>query len=351
MDITLCNASAFTYYRIPPQILSLYPALHLQERDSNYTKFAKQPLIEDLVTPPLHRMAFSRNQRASRNLFLSHLMLQEPPPGSFRETEHGFGVTSPELTLLNLATSVSRVQLLMAAYELCGAFAVFSPCERAEGQLNEAIRHRLLPQAYGWERVASTGGGATNLWKREPLVTVDSLRRYADQASGLRGVKALRWVAERLTGVTASPFEVEASILLSLPRKEGGLGLTVQNNVRIPLSAAAQALYGRTCCYADILLESQTNSRGIIFECQGRSAHASEAAGISDSDRATALARMGYDVILVTHSQIKHERSFAELAKLLYSKMGIPYIPKTASELEAERALRHELFIDWETLI
>ena len=139
-------------------------------------------------------------------------------------------------------------------------------------------------------------------------------------------------------------------MLLSLPREEGGLGLHIENNVRLPLSAAAKALYERDCCYADILLESSTDSMGVIFECQGRSVHDNEAAGLSDSDRATALTSMGYDVILVTHDQIKHERSFTELVKLLCKKTGIPFEPKDAKERAAEARLRSELFTDWNHL-
>ena len=29
MDLTLCGQSAFNYYRIPPQVLGLYPAISL----------------------------------------------------------------------------------------------------------------------------------------------------------------------------------------------------------------------------------------------------------------------------------------------------------------------------------
>ena len=76
-------------------------------------------------------------------------------------------------------------------------------------------------------------------------------------------------------------------MLVSLPRDEGGLDISIANNVRIPLSEAARSLYDKTCCYADILIESSTDSMGIILECQGRSAHDSEAASLSDAERTT----------------------------------------------------------------
>ena len=350
MDLTLCGQSAFNYYRIPPQILGLYPAISLDNMDRRCCGLGSHAVVKDLLHAPIHRLVFTRAQSGSRSLFKSHLLTQEPPPGSFRQTEHGFDVTSPEFTLLNLATQTSRNQLLMACYELCSSFAVFAPCVRTQQQLDEAISLKLIPPDCGWERVKDTKGDATNLWKRTPLLTVADIAAFAKQAEGLRGVKQLRWAVERMTGQTASPFEVQTSMLISLPRDEGGLGISIGNNVRIPLSDAARSLYDKTCCYADILIESSTDSMGVILECQGRSAHDSEAASLSDAERTTALTSMGYDVIQITHDQIKDKKSFDSVAKLIHKKAGLPYIPKTKQERTSEEALRRELLVDWDEL-
>ena len=212
----------------------------------------------------------------------------------------------------------------MACYEMCGSFAVFKPCERTQQQLDEAISLKLIPPSCGWERANDTKGNDTNLWKRTPLLTAADIAAFAKQAAGLRGVKQLRWAAERMTGQTASPFEVQTSILISLPRDEGGLGIDITNNARIPLSEAARSLYDKTCCYADILIESATDSMGVILECQGRSAHDSEAASLSDAERTTALTSMGYDVIQITYEQIKDTKSFNNIAELIHKKAGSP---------------------------
>ena len=140
-------------------------------------------------------------------------------------------------------------------------------------------------------------------------------------------------------------------MLVSLPRDEGGLGVHIANNVRIPLSEAARSLYDKTCCYADILIESATDSMGVILECQGRSAHDSEAASLSDAERTTALTSMGYDVIQITYDQIKDTKSFSNLAELIHKKAGLPFAPKTIQERTAEEALRRELLVDWDELL
>lgn len=350
MDLTLCGQSAFYYYRIPPQVLGLYPAISLGNIDRRCCGLGSHAVVKDLLHAPLHRLVFTRAQSGSRSLFKSHLLTQEPPPGSFRQTEHGFDVTSPEFTLLSLATQVSRNQLLMACYEMCSSFAVFTPCERTQQQLDEAISLKFIPPDCGWKCIVDTKGNDTNLWKRAPLLSAADIAAFAKQAAGLRGVKQLRWAAERMAGQTASPFEVQTSMLVSLPRDEGGLGIGITNNARIPLSEAARSLYDKTCCYADILIESVTDSMGVILECQGRSAHDSEAASLSDAERTTALASMGYDVIQITYGQIKDKRSFGNLAELIHKKAGLPYTPKIKQECDAEDALRQELLVDWDDL-
>lgn len=238
----------------------------------------------------------------------------------------------------------------MACYEMCGSFAVFKPCERTQQQLDEAISLKLIPPNCCWERVVDTKGNDTNLWKRPPLLSAADIAAFAKQAAGLRGVKQLRWAAEHMTGQTASPFEVQASMLVSLPRNEGGMGINIANNVRIPLSDAARSLYDKTCCYADILIESNNDSMGVILECQGRSAHDGEAASLSDAERTTALTSMGYDVIQITYEQIKDTKSFNNIAELIHKKAGLPYIPKTDQERTTEDALRRELLVNWDEL-
>ena len=238
----------------------------------------------------------------------------------------------------------------MACYEMCESFAVFALCKRAQQQLDEAISLKLIPPNCGWERVNDVNGKDTNLWKRTPLLNAADIAAFAKQAAGLRGVKRLRWATERMTGQTASPFEVQTSMLVSLPRDEGGLGIHIANNVRIPLSEAARSLYDKTCCYADILIESNTDSMGVILECQGRSAHDNEAASLSDAERTTALTSMGYDVIQITYDQIKDTKSFNNIAELIHKKAGLPYAPKTKQERTVEDALRRELLVDWDEL-
>ena len=71
---------------------------------------------------------------------------------------------------------------------------------------------------------------------------------------------------------------------------------------------------------------------------------------MSDSDRATALQQMGYNVMLLTYQQIADAKNFDIVRHMLFEEIGLKYREKTERQLDAQRNLRRELFIDWNTL-
>lgn len=350
MNLTLCSTSAFIYHRTPPQVLAFYPPLKTDYPDANHRVIASSITSTELLGLPLQRLVFDQNHRHSSGLYNTRLIAHELPHGSIRETDFGFSVTSPAATLLTMAGCVSRIHLLMALYEMCGTFSVFKPCPRVETDLEAAYDQGFIRPGEGWQRVNNVDGMGTDLWKRQPLLTTGELDNFCKQIAGFQGVKDLRWALENFTGVTASPFEVQTSMLLGLPRAYGGEGLQISNNQRIQLSPAARTIYPYTFCYADILIEGNGDNAGVIVECQGKSVHSSEAAGISDSDRTTALISMGYEVILLTYDQITHPKSFQTVLDIIAKKTATPLRPKTARQLRAQAELRRLMFIDWNTL-
>lgn len=177
------------------------------------------------------------------------------------------------------------------------------------------------------------------------------LKNFMVKATGVRGIKRLRWAPSRMSGITASPFKVQISMLLSMPRSEGGWGIPIQNNVRVPLTGDARKLHDATCAHADILIETSTDSLGLVIECQSRSAHDSEQAALSDAERATALASIGYDVIQITYKQIENQAGANSIAKLIHKKAGLEFKPKSSGELTSEFDLRRHILTDWNNLL
>lgn len=271
MDRYFSGITALRYLRTPPQVLALYPPLAEPYQDSNHMKLASSPLIEDILHTPLDCTVFHANKRRSSKYYRYHLSNTDLPFGCFRPCNHGCYVASPPYALLTSAAFLTETQLLMLAFEFCGTYSVYSPRTRTEKLLQDAYAKRAINPTDGWNRVCSATGKASNLWKREPLTTPDELLAFCTEARGLAGAKRLRRVASLVTGVCASPFEAQASILLGLPRRLGGQGYHFNNNHRIGLTTSAQAIYPYTCCYADIFFEATDEHPALDIECQGRS--------------------------------------------------------------------------------
>ena len=311
--------------------------------DPTHKSVQQSPLVVDLIGTPLHRLIPKDNARTRTKLYRTHTTSYELPFGSVLDTDHNFQVTSPAFTLLGIATQLAPAQLLMATYELCGTYSTFSPNVRTEAMLSEALANGLLAPYDGWRRVIGSKGKPLNLWKRDPILNTDELARLMKQLEGFHGVKRLRWAASHMMGTCASPFEAKASILFGLPKASGGLGLAFTNNRRILLSGQAQALYQKSCCYADLFFKGTETHPPIAIECQGASVHSGEAASLSDAARTAALQLMGVEVVPITHEQIKQQDSWDAIKRLLALKLGID-INKTAQQIRAETNLRHDLF-------
>ena len=346
MDRYFSGITALRYLRTPPQVLALYPPLAEPYQDSNHMKLASSPLIEDILHTPLDCTVFHANKRRSSKYYRYHLSNTDLPFGCFRPCNHGCYVASPPYALLTSAAFLTETQLLMLAFEFCGTYSVYSPRTRTEKLLQDAYAKRAINPTDGWNRVCSATGKASNLWKREPLTTPDELFAFCTEARGLAGAKRLRRVASLVTGVCASPFEAQASILLGLPRRLGGQGYHFNNNHRIELTTSAQAIYPHTCCYADIFFEATDEHPALDIECQGRSVHDNEAASISDSNRIAALQSMGIEVIPLTFEQFYDADRFCAILDLIATKLDTSIKPKTEKQLSIETNRRHDVLVD-----
>lgn len=351
MDEILCCRSAFQLYRVPPQVMALCPPV-----SSNGCRFRRHsevasPLIANVIGLPMHRLVTSNRGTHDTKNFVRHQWTQELPVGSVLPTDFGFEVTSPLFTLLMLASRIPRERVAMAAYELCGSFAVFMPSPAIERALAEPSNAAVLRASGAWRRVLDTKGRATNLWSREPLVDLDDLRRFAANTKGLRGNKGLAWAVSCVKGVAASPLEVQAAMLLGLRTSQGGRNFTdLQLNRRIYLGTGARRLSGKTSCVADIYLEGPS-PRPVDIECQGGIVHDSTSAALDDSRRSLALQSMGIDVMPVTHDQLYDPQAFDILCTTLAKRLERPVHPRSAAAMAKERELRRHLFSDWNRLV
>ena len=234
----------------------------------------------------------------------------------------------------------------MLASELCGSFTVYKPPPPIKAALQKLTRNRTFPKIDGWSPCLDSSGNLTDLWSRPALTSPQKLTRIADEASPKQGCKRLRLAAGLVEAGAASPFEARAGMLLGLSRHRGGEGhMGFSFNRRIDLTDKAKALAQRHHCVCDLYWEE-----GLDVECQSTLVHDSEASFLSDSDRTTALKHMGIDVLPITYGQLRNEMQFAAFSETVSRIRDKRHRRKTAQQIAATRALRTELFTDWNTI-
>lgn len=267
------------------------------------------------------------------------------------ETEHGFLVASPLLTTFIMSRHLTDLQLLLVLAEMCGLFAVCALPAALEAELSRAIDSGAISTTFGWVRCPSEDGIASNLWRRDALVLGGDLDRFCSDVCGMRCGNRFMAVSQLVPLGAASPFEVEAYLLLGLPRALGGEGFCgIELNVEVMLNTSARAIVEKSRVYIDLLLSSPDGRRQVAIECQGKASHGRAGDGLRDADRMTALQAMGYDVLLLTHRQISDEDRFRAIVKAICRMLDAEYRDKSSDEQRAETLLRSELFVDWTKL-
>lgn len=268
------------------------------------------------------------------------------PFGATVQIAESVHVATPAFALPQIAARASLATIIMLAAELCGSFAVYEPPAALLKTLQTMERNKQLPAVGGWRPFVDQHQVLTGLWSRPPLLSPGDLETIAETCESQRGRKRLRHAAQLVLPNAASPFEVQASMLLGLPRHLGGEGhdgLTL--NKKIALSTDAQTLAQREHCYCDLYWEE-----GLDLECQSAMTHDREASFLSDSDRTAALRCMGIDVLPVTFSQINHQERFNALSRTIASMRRRKLAPKTISQRKRAIELRSEVLRPWNQL-
>lgn len=339
MDMMISGLSAFRYYRTPPQVLALLPRL---PRPVEARALPEHPMVKYVFGLPLNTLAEDANLRSCSHNVATMVWTGALPPGAETGSFWCERICSPLFTLFTLARVLPVIELALAMYEFCGEFSVYRPAPELEDRIPDILG--------GWKRVMGPNGRGCDLWMRPPLVAVDELVEFANLCEGRYGCRAFVEAANLVFGVTRSPLEVQAALLLGAPRVKGGYGFALKTNHVMRLTAAAKKIALRDYCVADLYLESPDGSKAIDVECQGDIAHSAISAVESDADRTTALEAMGTEVVLLSHGQLASETRFAHVAEHIAKLLGLKLRPKTERMRKTERDLRRRIFIDWRTL-
>lgn len=348
MNGIICGPSAFKYHRTPPQVLALCPPIPASEDRGTLMTLPRHPTVQATLGNEIHLLVAHTNERTGAKHIKQHLWTGELPSLATLESPVVGTVASPLLTLLTLARSFTTVDLAMAMHELCGEFTVYRPTDEMEALLERVGNPIGLGSS--WHRAPAGKGGRSSLWMRPPLIEIPELMDFAREVRGRRGSRRFAEAASMVQGVTRSPLEVRAAMLMGLPRIRGGRGMALRTNHAIPLTSSARRLARRSYCVADIYLEPPDGSRIVDVECQGDAAHAGIASAASDANRTVALESMGIGVVPLSHEQIRDERTFELVMEFVAKTLGTTPAPRSDRMRTAEAQLRRDLFQSWETL-
>ena len=263
----------------------------------------------EITSLPLHVMVSSADKRRKWSGMVTHLYKTPLPEDSFCKISDYVYVSSPELTLCQMATVLSPVDLLELCLEFCSGYALDPESERG-------------------------------FIDRPALTTSARLRTYVNHFKGRRGAKAIKAILPYVIDDSASPMETKVLMLLCLPSRLGGQQLPLpQHNVAIPITERAKSHTKRMHLVCDLWWEEFD----LDVECDSTTHHSSESQLGIDSDRRIILDAMGYHHVGITTWQLEHAGEFLNVTQAIRRAMGLR-VQRVPEHIAAKReALRNYL--------
>lgn len=177
-------------------------------------------LLTEFESGAVDMLVGSKGVRVRTARVASHVWSLPVPNNSFCACSKNVVVSSPEFCFLQMASTLSIVELIQLGFELCGTYSM-----RDEG--------------------FSVADGS--------LTTAAQLGRFLEAAQGLRGLDKARRAVRYLINGSASPMETAFAMLLCLPYALGGYGIRrPQLNYRTEVPASLRAEAGRSICVFDM---------------------------------------------------------------------------------------------------
>lgn len=246
------------------------------------------------------------NRRTSRGA-CPHCWSSEVPSHSFMRLADSLYLSSPEFCFLQMAGSLSQLDLTLLGYALCGEYI---PATIEKG----FISHK-------------------------PITSVERVQRYLSRvpnhAYGLR--KAKRAIAQVIDG-SRSPMETRLALLLTLPKRRGGYGIERPVlNKRWDFSQEAAQIAGMPYCLIDVFWE-----RALFgYEYLGSGFHDDLQ---RDTVRDLAIRHDGGETLPLVKQQVYNQKQLAAVAKTVNRKLGNRSRPLPAEFMKKNKALMNELF-------
>lgn len=299
---------------------------HFLDSSSNSKEY---PLIADRLDvarsafsieqdEPLHFLVSGQNNRRILEGTVSHSINGELPPRSILGHSAGakIGIVSPEISFMQMACLLSRVDTIRYGSALCGRFAA----------------------------PADTG----KLPARKPLTNVHVIRKHLEVSPRMSGRKQASAVLPYIIENTRSPREIDVALFLSLPIRKGGFGLprpAINESVLLDKPVRTRNQYGGTGYIESFECDMVWHISGktIVVEYQGEQYHERQFSIHRDSIKRNALIEQGVRVFTLSNEQFRDFEQFKRFATLLKKTLGVRPRSRISDPEQRQKSLHTQL--------
>lgn len=315
MKIILSHDSALEYWRAAPT------GLLAQARPSQVQGLPDRlPGTSELAdamqgvgfnpTLPVHVIVPSQSRRRSTQLLRCHSHGGPLPKGSLMRIDDRIGVVSPELCLLQMASSLSLPQLIRTGCDLCGSYADV-------GEIR-----------YGCQ----------------PVTSPAKIEAFVQRAEGMHGIKPLRRALPHILADSASPMETALALLLSLPCSLGGYGLPKpQMNRRVDVGRRQKDLASQSFYRCDLYWKGAGKDEGVAIEYDSEQFHAGPDKEAHDAQRRNELSALKVKPLTVKAETVYDWHKLDTTAKDTAKLLGWRMQPQCKDYLQRQLSLRRIL--------
>ena len=210
----------------------------------------------------------------------NHVWMREIPDRSFVAIGPSVRLSTPEFTYLQMASTLSVPRLAAYACEVTGGYS-----------LNQ---------------------GARSFHSRPPLTSLAALGDFLSKCAGARGVRPARKALSYEVEGFRSPAETSLALLLTLPTRLGGYGLTAcRANYRIDLAESWERYLRTPYLLADLAWPSEK----LVMEYDSDMVHGEPSVRDHDDDRKSALEDMGYTMITIRSQRLMDPTKFDNIVR------------------------------------
>lgn len=296
MGIVLSHTTAKAVYQTAYSVVS--SATGAMDADANTDLIPQNVEIKSAKTwldrhgvpfdGPLELLVSNAAHRRLSKKCICHVARHEVADAELLKLDQGLFIVSIEECALQAATYLSLPELVEYYFELCGAYA------------------------YSTE-------DPSNYESRPALTSTANLKQHFGQMHQRHGVELARQAIRYVRDKCRSPMETAFVMMLTLPRKFGGLGIRdLETDYEIKVGKVARDLTRRTKFYFDAYLKrSRTDIEYNGFY------HDSDENRAIDEERKNALKAMGYEIVTVSRHSFFEKKAFARVMLSIIRREGI----------------------------